>query len=160
MASEISERPKADLEGAIRAHVALAADRPQGTVKVRVYVPTREVDGWSAGGRTVIEIVTDDMPFLVDSVTAALTQADRDIDLVVHPQIVVRRDITGALLGIGEAPGHDRVDPVTDGYPESWMHLEIDQVHAEEMARIEGELRNVLRDVRDAVDDWQRMGEA
>ncbi|MBA3744200.1 NAD-glutamate dehydrogenase [Sporichthya sp.] len=160
MATEIAERPKADLDGAIRAHVALAADRPQGTVKVRVYSPTRDADGWSAGGRTVVEIVTDDMPFLVDSVTAAMTQADRDIDLVVHPQIVVRRDITGALLGIGETSGSDRAAPVEDGYPESWMHLEIDQVTPAEMARIEGELRDVLRDVRDAVEDWQRMGEA
>ncbi len=160
MAAEISERPKADLDGAIRAHVALATVRPQGTVSVRVYTPTRETDGWSAGGRTVVEIVTDDMPFLVDSVTAALTQADQDIDLVVHPQIVVRRDITGALLGIEDAPGHDRTTPIPEGCPESWMHLEIDQVSAAEMTRIEGELRNVLRDVRDAVDDWQKMGEA
>jgi glutamate dehydrogenase len=160
LASEINERSKADLDGAMRAHLALASDRPQGTVKVRVYTPTREVDGWSAGGRTVVEIVTDDMPFLVDSVTAALTQADRDIDLVVHPQIVVRRDITGLLLGIEEPPGHDRSTPIPDGYPESWMHLEIAQVPAEEMRRIETQLRQVLRDVRDAVEDWQKMGEA
>ena len=160
MAAEISERSKIDLDGAVRSHLALAADRPQGTVKVRLYTPARETDGWSAGGRTVVEIVTDDMPFLVDSVTAALTQADRDIDLVVHPQIVVERDITGALLGIGDAPGHDRTTPIEDGCPESWMHLEIDQVPPAEMARIEAELRQVLRDVRDAVEDWQKMGEA
>ncbi|HUR76020.1 MAG TPA: NAD-glutamate dehydrogenase [Sporichthya sp.] len=161
MADEFNERAKVDLEGAVRAHLELAANRPQGTVKVRVYTPTRETHGWSAGGRTVVEIVTDDMPFLVDSVTAALTQADRDIDLVVHPQIVVLRDITGALLGIGDAAGHDRDAPIADGgYPESWMHLEIDQVTPAGMARIEAELRQVLRDVRDAVEDWQKMGEA
>ncbi|GAA0605425.1 NAD-glutamate dehydrogenase [Sporichthya brevicatena] len=161
MASEISERPQADLDGAVRAHLALAANRPQGTVKVRVYTPTPETDGWSAAGRTVVEIVTDDMPFLVDSVTAALTQADRDIDLVVHPQVVVRRDVAGALRGIEDSPGHDSTAPLPeDGCPESWMHLEIDQVTPEEMARIEAELRRVLRDVRDAVEDWQKMGEA
>ncbi len=51
----------------------LAQTRPQGTARVRVFTPTVPEHGWSAGGHTVVEVVTDDMPFLVDSVTMALT---------------------------------------------------------------------------------------
>ena len=51
--------------------------RPQGTARVRVFTPTVAEHGWSAGGHTVVEVVTDDMPFLVDSVTMALTTASR-----------------------------------------------------------------------------------
>ncbi len=159
-AEELAERSPVDLDGGIRTHLALAAERPQGTVVVRVFTPTREYDGWSAGGRTVVEIVTDDMPFLVDSVTAALTQAGRDLDLVIHPQIVVRRDITGRLLGIVGPGAADRV--AAPGLcTESWMRLEIDRVADSSAAdAIEADLRNVLRDVRDAVEDWHKMGEA
>ncbi len=52
----------------------LAANRPQGTANVRVFTPTVAEHGWSAGGHTVVEVVTDDMPFLVDSVTMELTE--------------------------------------------------------------------------------------
>ena len=75
-------------------HRQLAQTRPQGRSLVRVYTPTVEEHGWSSG-HTVVEVVTDDMPFLVDSVTMALTRRDRAIHLVVHPQFVVRRDIAG-----------------------------------------------------------------
>ena len=47
---------------------------------------------------TVVQIVTDDMPFLVDSVTAELSTEGRGVHLVVHPQFVVRRDLDGRLL--------------------------------------------------------------
>ncbi|MGQ0623929.1 MAG: NAD-glutamate dehydrogenase [Sporichthyaceae bacterium] len=157
-AEDLADRAPADLDGAIGAHLSLAAMRPQGTAKVRVYTPTRDGAGWSAGGRSVVEIVTDDMPFLVDSVTAALTQAERDLELIVHPQITVARDITGRLLGVGEqAPAGDCAEHCL----ESWMHVEIDRI-GDEAARdlLEAQLRLVLRDVRDAVEDWPKMGAA
>ena len=47
-----------------------------------------------------IEIVTDDMPFLVDSVTAALTARDLDVHLLVHPLVVVRREPLGELAEV------------------------------------------------------------
>ena len=73
--------------------VQAGADRPQGTANVRVFTPTVDEHGWSAGGHTVVEVVTDDMPFLVDSVTMELNEQNRDVHMVMHPQILVRRDI-------------------------------------------------------------------
>ena len=64
-----------------------------------MFTPTVSEHGWSAGGHTVVEVVTDDMPFLVDSVTMELNEQHRDVHMVVHPQFLVRRDITGAAPG-------------------------------------------------------------
>ena len=88
-----------DILGAALSHKETAENRPVGTAKVRVFTPTVEEHGWSCG-QTVIEIVTDDMPFLVDSVTADLSRQERAFHLVIHPQLVVRRDAAGALQEI------------------------------------------------------------
>ena len=63
--------------------------RPQGTAQVRVFTPAVSEDGWTAGGHSVVEVVTDDMPFLVDSVTMELTRQQRDVHVVIHPQFDV-----------------------------------------------------------------------
>jgi len=100
MATEdlLARRPE-DLLGASLSHRDLARSRPVGTANVRVYTPTVEEDGWSCG-HTVIEIVTDDMQFLVDSVISELARQDRGVHLIVHPQLVVRRDAVGELQEI------------------------------------------------------------
>src|SRR5213595_1922984 len=59
---ELLGRDPQDLYGAVMAHYSLATYRPQGRATVRVYTPTVEEEGWSSG-HTIIEIVTDDMPF-------------------------------------------------------------------------------------------------
>ena len=98
-AEDLAERDPLDLAGAALSHRQLAASRPQGTANVRVFTPTVDEFGWTSG-HTVVEIVTDDMPFLVDSVTTELSRQDRGIHLLVHPQVVVRRDVTGRLLEV------------------------------------------------------------
>ncbi len=151
---DLLERDAADLYGAVMAQLRVAAERPQGTASVRVFTPSVSVNGWSAGGHTVVEVVTDDMPFLVDSVSMALAEAQHDIHLVIHPQFVVRRDLSGHLLEIldeyAETDAHDVAR-------ESWMHLEIDRVSDDQRDAIQTLLNKVLTDVRDAVEDWQRM---
>jgi glutamate dehydrogenase len=148
-----------DIRSAALSHAALAAARPQGTAKVRVHTPTVETTGWSSG-HTVVEIVTDDMPFLVDSVTSELSRQDRGIHVIIHPVMNVRRDLTGNLLEI-LAPDQDKSSP--DVTVESWIHIEIDRLSPREdadgkrYAEIEADLQRVLRDVREAVEDWPKM---
>src|ERR1035438_3352195 len=67
-----------DLLGAALPHRDRAMNRSVGTANVRVFAPTVEKDGWSCG-HTVIEIVTDDMQFLVDSVISELSRQDRTV---------------------------------------------------------------------------------
>jgi len=155
---DLLDRDPADIYGAAASHYALAVNRPQGTAVVRVSTPTAEEDGWSSG-HTVVEIVTDDMPFLVDSVTNELSRLGRAIQVVVHPQLLVRRDITGKLLEVLDADPRGAGIP-QDALPESWMHIEIDRAtEPEELASIEADLRRVLVDVREVVEDWTKMRE-
>ena len=72
--TDLAARPPADLYGAAMAHWRIGHDRAKGASIVRVYNPDAATDGWSSP-HTVVDIVTDDMPFLVDSVTMALARA-------------------------------------------------------------------------------------
>ena len=152
---DVSGRADVDVYGALASHYRLAAERPQGTARVRVLTPTLAEDGWSAGGHSVVEVVTDDMPFLVDSLTMELSRELRDVHVVVHPHFDVRRDITGGLLHV--APVDDgALEPDDDSVRESWMHVEIDRIADEDAASIVENVQRVLRDVREAVEDWPR----
>jgi glutamate dehydrogenase len=151
---DLLDRNEVDLYGAAVHHLKTGTERPQGTAMVRIFTPTVDAEGWSAEGHTVVEVVTDDMPFLVDSVTMALGQADHDVHLVIHPQLVVRRDVAGHLQEVldehADLSAHDVAR-------ESWMHLEIDRIPAEEAGSVRQRLEKVLSDVREAVEDWPRM---
>jgi len=153
-AEDLTERSDLDLYGTVMSHLALARRRPQGTAMVRVHTPTVPVQGWSARGHTVVEVVTDDMPFLVDSVTMALEATQHDVHLVIHPQFVVRRDLAGELHEVLDG---NRSSGEHDLARESWMHLEIDRVANDQLAELEAALHKVLTDVREAVEDWDRM---
>ncbi|MEP9381479.1 NAD-glutamate dehydrogenase [Nocardioides sp. KR10-350] len=155
-AEDLAGRSPQDVRGALTSHLALATTRPQGTARVRVSTPTTTDEGWSAGGRSVVEIVVDDMPYLVDSVTMELAREHRDVHLVVHPVFDVVRDLTGALQGV--APVADASSSPADGaVRESWMHIEIDRVPDEDTGRIVADLQRVLQDVREAVEDSAKL---
>src|SRR5258708_16799557 len=91
---DLQERTQLDLYGAAVAHWNLAQHRGPGEDKVHVYNPVLEQHGWQST-HTVVEMVTDDMPFLVDSVTMTLGHGGHEIHLVIHPVIRVRRDAKG-----------------------------------------------------------------
>ncbi|MGA8256760.1 MAG: NAD-glutamate dehydrogenase, partial [Nocardioides sp.] len=156
---DLAERSDADVYGALASHYKLAERRPQGTARVRVFTPTLSEHGWSAGGHSVVEVVVDDMPFLVDSLTMELSRQLRDVHLVIHPNLDVERDITGELLtAVPVADGAQA--PTGERIRESWMHVEIDRVHeVADPAAIVDDVQRVLRDVREAVEDWSKMHE-
>ncbi|MDQ3484830.1 MAG: NAD-glutamate dehydrogenase, partial [Actinomycetota bacterium] len=158
-AEDLLERSPADISGAAMSQYRLAAHRPQGRAAVRVFTPSVESDGWGAESHTVVEIVTDDMPFLVDSVTMAVTAQERPIHAVIHPQLLVRRDVTGQLLEVCDA--EDAARGITSELVrESWMHIEVDSVtDQEELDSVASRLNQVLRDVREVVEDWGKMKE-
>ncbi len=155
-AEDVCELAAHDLVGALTSHLELARVRPQGTARVRVLTPGPD-DGWSVGGHSVVQVVTDDMPFLVDSLTMELARQDRDVRLVIHPQMDVVRDITGALSEVHGV--EDGSVAVVDGaVRESWMQVAVSRVSdGDEARRIEQALQRVLGDVRVAVEDWPKM---
>ncbi|MGW3247582.1 NAD-glutamate dehydrogenase [Streptomyces sp. NPDC001070] len=157
---DLLDRDPVDVFGAAASHHRLAEVRPQGTANVRVHTPTVEENGWTCS-HTVVEVVTDDMPFLVDSVTNELSRQDRAIHVVVHPQMLVRRDVTGKLLEVLDAAPGDAAGLPHDVLTESWIHVEIDrETDREDLKAITADLRRVLSDVRECVEDWQKMRDA
>jgi len=148
---DLLERDPHDLYGAALAHLRFGEGRHPGHAKVRVYNPQIEQHGWQST-HTIVEMVNDDMPFLVDSVSVALNRLGLMIHLTIHPVIAVRRGAGGALeavLDAGQADG---------AAPESFMHVEVDrQSDLERLEAIRAELESVLTDVRAAVEDWQPM---
>ncbi|WP_340378439.1 NAD-glutamate dehydrogenase [Streptomyces sp. SS7] len=152
---DLKDRDPVDVFGAALSHYRLAENRPQGTANVRVHTPTVEENGWTCS-HSVVEVVTDDMPFLVDSVTNELTRQGRGIHLVVHPQVVVRRDVTGKLIEV-LGGGHAGVLP-HDAHVESWIHVEMDrETDRADLKQVTADLLRVLSDVREAVEDWEKM---
>ncbi len=157
-ADDIVGRDPVDIYGAALSNRDLAARRPQGMANVRVFTPTVEEHGW-ASGHTVVEVATDDMPFLVDSVTSFLARSGTTIHLVMHPQLVVRRTITGDMVEVLDGAPGDALP--ADALVESWMHIEIDrQTVAGSLEQIGTGLRRVLSDVREVVEDWAKMTDA
>ncbi len=162
------------LAAVAQAHARLGLRRPQGRALVQVREPgDAHLDPVGRSG-LVVDIVTDDMPYLVDSVTTELNRHEAEIQLLVHPLLRVHRDVTGALRGIlGVCPGGPEgtgggQSPVTGGglggvvppeITEAWIHVELgppkDRVSADQLA---ADLRHVLDDVRVAVEDQPRMG--
>jgi glutamate dehydrogenase len=140
----------AEVHDTARDHREFAAVRPPGVPKVRVFASLVRPR------HAIIEIVTDDMPFLVDSVTQELARSDVAIHLVVHPQFVVRRDLNGHLLAVlGTLDAHEAP---ADAVVESWMHLEVVGRPGVDLTEdLRRDVVRVLRDVRDAVEDWPRM---
>ncbi|WP_406265245.1 NAD-glutamate dehydrogenase [Actinacidiphila glaucinigra] len=157
---DLLDRDPVDVFGAAVSHHRLAEVRPQGTANVRVHTPSVEENGWTCS-HTVVEVVTDDMPFLVDSVTNELSRQDRAIHVVVHPQMLVRRDVTGKLLEVLDAAPGDTSGVPHDVLVESWIHVEIDrETDRDDLKQITTDLRRVLSDVRETVEDWQKMRDA
>jgi glutamate dehydrogenase len=152
--ADLDQRTVPDLYGAALSLWSFARQRLPGTVKVRVYSPRFEEHGWRSI-HSVVEIITDDMPFLVDSVSMELNRQGLVIHLPVHPVLTVKRDAEGELREVLPAGTGPR-----DGLRESVIHVEVDrQTEPEVLERIRQGLERVLADVRAAFEDWGPMRE-
>jgi len=146
----LNETPD-NLYGSALAIWHLAARRRPGRPKVRVYNPTLDEHGWRSR-HTVVEIVTDDMAFLVDSVTAYLARHDAEVHLVIHPVLSVSRSGSGDLTVL-----HSQLNGDPSARRESYMHIQITEQSAEARDPLRHGLERVPADVRAAVEDWQPM---
>ncbi|RIJ76678.1 NAD-glutamate dehydrogenase [Nakamurella silvestris] len=156
---DLPTRPD-DVIAVVEAHRRLGSVRMPGEPLIRVYNPTVAGDAWSDSS-TVVDLVNDDMPYLVDSVIAAFATAGLVVHRVLHPILTVRRDPSGALQEVLPANvGHIRRG---DGSAasrergvirESWVHLLIDRLtDAERAENFAERLATVLADVRQINED-------
>ncbi len=147
---DLAERAPVTLASAARSHLTLGWRRAPGESLVRVFNPDRERDGFDSP-HTLVQIVTDDKPFLVDSVGIAFGRAGLAMHLIVHPVLEVRRDARGRLAG-WDANG------TQPPRAESWEMYEVDR--QTDPAAIEGlrqDIESTLTDVSLAVEDWPAM---
>ncbi len=148
---DLADRSVEDMAGWLLSHWQFGAQRASGTPKVRALSPTIAEDGW-ASRHTVVEIVNDDMPFLVDSTTVDINREGLTLHLIVHPIFAVARDAAGVLQSLSTPAAAPKA------MRESWMHIEVDRlVDAEQRASLVAAIDKVLADVRAAVSDWPQM---
>ncbi|MDP2334786.1 MAG: NAD-glutamate dehydrogenase [Reyranella sp.] len=150
---DLAAAPPEQRAAIARALLGFARRRLPGIAKVRVFNPT-EADHGFESRHSVIHVVNDDMPFLVDSIANELNRREIAVHLLAHPVLTVRRDLDGDLLDFGpEAEGRARV--------ESMMHIEIDrQAEPGQLDELGSAVSRVLAEVRLAVDDWRPMRQA
>jgi glutamate dehydrogenase len=147
---DLEEMQPADLFGAALSHWRFAGQRVRGQALVRVLNPTLAEHGFQSK-HTIVEIVNDDMPFLVDSVAMEANRHGLMLHLIIHPIIAVERGADGALQGLAadDSPGSVR---------ESFIHLEVDRITDDaELVALAADIVRVLDDVRAAVTDWRPM---
>ena len=100
-----------------------------------------------------VALINDDMPFLVDSVAAAVASLGLVIDRLAHPVLPVERDGGGNLVALPDASAND-------ARRESMIYLEMARIDARQRRELVRTLETTLADVRSAVTDWPRMVEA
>jgi glutamate dehydrogenase len=149
---DLADRDVDQLAGAAMSQWELGATRTAGEAKVHVFNPSADDNGWELP-YTVIQVVSDDMPFVVDSVTMALARLGHTINLVIHPVIRVRRDDDGRIAEVLE-PG----DPDDGALAESVLHAEVArEPDAERRTELHRCVERVLAEVSAAVADWPDM---
>ena len=161
LAADLTLLSADDRQGIADSIWGLAHSRATGTLNLRLFNPDAVRDGWTVD-HTVLEIVNDDMPFLVDSVTGALLSRGLAVHLVIHPVMQVRRDAQGKLLQIVShdkgASSSSAPVPLSIARAESFIHIQLDHcLDPVVLKEIESELRTVLASVRLAVEDWPKM---
>jgi len=113
---------------------------------VRIFTPTETIHGYSSKS-LVIELINDDMPFLIDSLMPTLAKHGLRIRETYHPIFNVTRNAKGELTSIGES---------ADTQAESFIHFEVSQLPEGLSAEtLQKDLLWVLTHIRAAVRDWK-----
>ncbi|RZU33710.1 NAD-glutamate dehydrogenase [Blastococcus saxobsidens] len=151
-AEEVVGHDPTQLAALTLGHLAVAEVRPPGAATVDVQQAAGE------RARAVVRLVTDDMPYLVDSVTAEVVRQGFALEHIVHPVLVVRRDLRGRITEFCDSG--DVAACGADAVAESWMAVVLDgPLDAEAAEDLVAGLRTVLDDVRAVHEDTARLRE-
>lgn len=133
-------------------HKKLSEQRAIGKAPaISVSTPTLKKNGWEAG-RTIIDIVNDDMAFLVDSVVAEVIRNRYQIAVFVHPILHIELDSKGKISAFHAKPVKNKTKA------QSHIHIELSRVvTAAQCEELKTDLEKVLIDARLANRDWSKM---
>ena len=143
---DLDDRHAEDLYSVAVEHLTFGRVRRRGEALLQVVTPQRSRDGL-ASERSVVMVVTDDAPFLVDSVRMVLERHRISTHLLVHPMLPADRDDDGELIAIRDGG---------DGL-EAWTQIEIDQLDSDQARRLQAELARAIGRVHAAVGSFTAM---
>ena len=147
---DIQDRTPTIMGRAAVSHLDFAKIRKPETLSLRIFNPDKKIHGYESPF-TIIEMVNDNMPFLVDSISAAIDRQKLTIHMTVHPVLYVIRDSRGRLQRVAD---HDEPGAITESFVRIAVDRESDEQH---LKILEHEIAKVLADVRVAVRDWRKM---
>ncbi len=152
---DLAERSIEDLAGIALRHLELGLRRKPGKPSISIFNPDVKRDGFSSP-HTLVLLVTDDMPFLVDSLNMVFGEVHQSVHFIVHPVLKVRRGRGGELEGLETGAN----GPDEGSIAESWELYEIDrQLDTTRTAALHEKLESALEDVRVVVEDWGQVRE-
>lgn len=151
---ELAKKPLAEIYAILYSHFNFIHKRKEGEIKLKVYNPDLKADGYTTS-HSVIELVQDDMPFIVDSLVMELNRQGILIHFIAHSGAIwVERDKAGNLKDFSD-------HPLTDRVPEANVFIVIDRQHEEASLEVlHNTLMRILHDVGLVVDGFHPMKRA
>lgn len=117
---------------------------------IRIFNPTQGSEGFESN-QTLIEIINDDMPFLVDSVVSFLDKHGIVINNIIHPIFSVFRDANGNFLKFDSQKQND------SSKHESLIQLHLEKINDSEINALKESISKILKTVALVVEDWDQM---
>lgn len=150
---DLLERNLLDRYGALISHWNFINHRQPHEAKVRVYNPQFEQNGWQST-HTVVEVVYDHMPFLLESIRMVLTRLGLNVHLILQAtRLKIERNAEGEIVNLYTG----NADDVAGSY-EMPIFIEIDrQSDPDVLELIRRSIENAIEDVTLAVEDWRSM---
>lgn len=150
--ANLNRETPAVFAGMVSGQLEFMQRRKHGELLIRVFNPDQDSDGWDCP-HTIVEIVNDDMPFLVDTANMVMQELDLGVHLIIHPVLNVERDVKGVLKAFQPKAGKQ-------SEAESFIHIHIDkQTDPALLASVKSRLKSRMAKVRTTVADWQAMKE-
>ena len=147
---DVDDRREDDLYAVALTHLAQGRIRQPGDTVVSVLSPDRDRDGWFSD-RSVVLIVTDDTPFLVDTVRIVVERHGVATHLLVHPMLRVLRDPRGEITTVAEG------EPQYGERVEAWTQVEIDRCDPERAELLRADMFEAIAAVHRVVGDFAEM---
>ncbi len=149
---DLDGRSDSDLYGAILSLWKLLQQKKSSGPCIKVFNPEIAKHGWQSS-HTIIQIIVDDMPFLVDSVRMAINRNNITSHLILHTPMHFIRNKNGEVIEFVEK-GQRNIEHNS----ETVFLIEIDRISdAKDLKKLVQELKSVVSEVSLSVQDWQPM---
>ena len=151
---DLAGRNESDLYGTVVSLWKQLHDKQPGEPHIRVFNPEIAKHGWQSS-HTIIQIIVDDMPFLVDSVRMVINRLNMNAHLLLHmPMHFIRTKRVSAFI----SPDDKSSKQTKNAHTETVFYIEVDkQSKSEYIAELKDELRSVMSEVTLTVSDWKAM---